>query len=253
MPIVVDVKDRVATVVIDREERRNALDSEALEAIIAAFEGFRLKDVTAVVLVGKGTKAFSAGGDLKATHAFTTREAQHHSHLWQKCTETVDEAPYATIAAIEGFCLGGGLELALTCDYRLASSAAQFGFPEITFNAVPTGGGTLRAPRAIGLNRAREMLLFGGRIDAAKALDWGLVSAIVEPGTALSAAMAMAEAYAAKTDPMAVATLKQVLIAGYGGGTRPGHAMAYLADCVMMLQPSFKDGVASVAHRGKRD
>ncbi len=253
MPIVVEVKDRVASVTIDREERRNALDSEALQAIIDAFEGFRLKDVTAVVIAGRGTKAFSAGGDLKATHAFSTREAQHHSYLWQKCTETVDEAPYATIAAIEGYCLGGGLELALTCDYRIASSAAQFGFPEITFNAVPTGGGTLRAPRAIGLNRAREMLLFGGRIDAKKALDWGLVSELVEPTAAYASAMAMAEAYAAKVDPVAVATLKQVLIAGYGGGTRPGHAMAYLADSVMMLQPSFKDGVAAVAHRPKKD
>jgi enoyl-CoA hydratase len=239
MSIVVELKDRVASVMIDREERRNALDSEALEAIIKAFEGFRLQEVTAVVVSGRGTKAFSAGGDLKATHAFSPREAQHHSYLWQKCTETVDEAPYATIAAIEGYCLGGGLELALACDYRIASTAAQFAFPEITFNAVATGGGTLRAPRAIGLARARQMLIFGGRIDAAKAHDWGLVSELVAPGSALESAKAMARAYAAKIDPIAVATLKQVLVTGYGGGTRPGRAMPYRAECVLMLQPGF--------------
>jgi enoyl-CoA hydratase len=253
MSIIVELQDRLASVVIDREHRRNALDSEALEAIMRAFERFRLEGVSVAVISGKGTKAFSAGGDLKATHAYDLREAQHHAYLWQRCTETIDEAPFATIAAIEGYCLGGGLELALTCDYRIASTAAEFGFPEITFNAVPTGGGTLRAPRAIGLNRAREMLIFGGRVDADKALAWNLVSELVEPGTAVAAAMDKARAYAARTDPAVVATLKQVLIAGYGSGTRPGQALACLADAVQQQLPSFKDGVAAVAHRARKE
>lgn len=252
MSIIVSQEGRVATVTIDREHRLNAIDSETLEALIRTFEDFRFKEVTAVVIAGKGTKAFSAGGDLKATHEYNERQAQHHCYLWQKCTETIDECPHATIAAIEGYCLGGGLELALTCDYRIASSAAQFGFPEITFNAVATAGATFRAPRALGLNRAREMLVFGGRIDASKAMAWNLISEIVEPGTTFAAATEMARAYAEKTNPMAIATLKQVLISGYGGGTRPSQAMASLADYVMMQQPSFKDDVAAVAYRSKK-
>jgi enoyl-CoA hydratase len=253
MSIVVNLQDRVASVMIDREHRRNALDNEALEGLIKAFEGFRHQEVTAVVISGKGSKAFSAGGDLKATYEYTEREAQYHSHLWQKCTETIALSPYATIAAIEGYCLGGGLELALTCDYRIASAEAQFGFPEITFNAVATGGGAIRAPRAIGLSRAREMLIFGNRIDAAKAMAWNLVSEIVEPGTAVAAAMKMAKAYAEKVNPLAVATLKQILVGGYGSSTSAGQSLAYLADGVMMQKNFFREGLASVAYKGKPD
>src|SRR5258706_2310378 len=215
MPILVDIKDNVASDVIDREQRRNALDNEALESLIAAFEGFRRQDVTAAVISGKGIKAFSAGSDLKAVAEYSERDTQHHTYLLQKCCETIDECPVATIAAIEGYCLGGGLELALACDYRLASGEAQFGFPEITFHVLATGGATVRLPRMIGFSRAREMLVFGNRIDSQKALDWGLVNEIAEPGRAVAAGMAMATAYAAKIKPFSIAMLKTILVNGY--------------------------------------
>jgi enoyl-CoA hydratase len=249
MPIQLDIADRVACVTIDREERRNALDNEALDTLIATFEGIRREDVTAVVLTGKGTKAFCAGSDLKALTAYSERDAQHHTYLFQKYTELMDEFPRATIAAIEGFCLGGGLELALTCDYRFASAESEFGFPEITFNALPTGGGTIRAPRAIGLARAREMLLFGFRIDARKAMAWNLVSELVPAGTALEAAMAMARSYAAKVDPFSVTMLKSLLMGGYGTASRVGQTMAYLADCALTQSESFKRGVAAKSRK----
>lgn len=250
MPIDHSLHQRVATVVIDREHRRNALDNEALEQLIAAFEGFRMQDVTAVVISGKGTKAFSAGSDLKAVAEYSERETQHHTYLLQKCAETIDEAPVVTIAAIEGFCLGGGLELALACDYRIASAEAQFGFPEITFHVLPTGGATVRLPRAIGLSRAREMLLFGFRIDAAKAMGWNLVSEVVAPGTAVAAATEKARDYAAKVEPFSVAMMKSILIGGYGTSARVGHAMAYLADCALSQTEAFKQGVEKTS--GKR-
>ena len=245
MSILLAVADRVACVTIDREQRRNALDNEALESLIAAFESIRREDVTAVVLTGKGTKAFCAGSDLKALADYSERDNQHHTYLFQKCTELIDEFPRATIAAIEGFCLGGGLELALTCDYRIASTASEFGFPEITFNALPTGGGTIRAPRGIGLNRAREMLLFGFRIDAQKAMAWNLISETREPGTTLEAAMAIARSYAEKVDPFSVAMLKSLVMGGYGTASRVGQTLAYLADCAMTQTESFKSGVAA--------
>jgi enoyl-CoA hydratase/carnithine racemase len=249
MSIIVSVNDRMASVIIDREHRRNSLDNEALETLIAAFESFRRQDVTVAVISGKGTKAFCAGSDIKAVAEYSERETQYHTYLLQKCAETLDECPVTTIAAIEGYCLGGGLELALACDYRIASAEAEFGFPEITFHVLATGGATVRLPRAIGLSRAREMLLFGFRIDAEKAMTWNLVSEVVEAGTALAKASEMAKDYAQKIEPFSVAMLKSLLINGYGTGSRVGHTMAYLADCALSQTDAFKHGVDAAANK----
>lgn len=251
MSILVSITDRVATVTIDREHRRNAVDNVALEELIAAFEGFRRQDVTIAILSGKGTKSFCAGSDLKAVAEYSERDTQHHTYLLQKCCETIDECPVTTIAAIEGYCIGGGLEMALACDYRLASADAQFGFPEITFHVLPTGGATVRLPRAIGLSRAREMLLFGNRIDAAKALSWGLVSEVVEPGTAAGKAMEMAKSYAETVKPISVALMKKLLIDGYGTNAHVGHSMAYIVDVALSQTAAFKDGVDATANKKK--
>lgn len=251
MPINVTITDALAAVEIDREHRRNALDNEALENLIAVVEGFRRQDVTTVVLSGKGPKAFSAGSDLKAVSEYSERDTQHHTYLLQKCCEVIDEAPVATIAAIEGFCLGGGLEIALSCDYRLASAEAQFGFPEITFHVLPTGGATVRLPRVVGFGRAREMLVFGNRIDGQKALQWNLVNEVVAPGTAVAAAMEMARAYAGKVKPFSLAVLKNILVTGYGTAAHTGHGMAYLADLALSQTEAFKGGVSGTANKPK--
>jgi len=251
MSIEVTVSNRVATVTIDREQRRNAVDNEALEQLIAAFDGFRRQDVTVAILSGKGTKAFCAGSDLKAVAEYSERDTQHHTHLLQTCCETIDECPVTTIAAIEGFCIGAGLEMALACDYRLASAESQFGFPEITFHVLPTGGATVRLPRAIGLSRAREMLLFGFRIDAEKAMAWNLVSEIVPPGTTAAKAMEMARPYAETVQPLSVALMKTLLINGYGTNSRVGHSMAYIADVALSQTEAFKKGVEATASKKK--
>ena len=249
--ILLDIADRVATIVIAREQRRNSVDNDALEQIRAAVESIRRQEVAVIVIAGQGTKAFCAGSDLKALASYSEQDARYHTHLFLSAMEEIDEFPCATIAAIEGFCLGGGLELALTCDYRIASRESKFGFPEINVGAMPTGGGTIRAPRALGLLRAREMLLFGGQIDAEKALAWGLVSEIVAPGTALEAAKAMALGYASKVDPGTVALLKRVIMGGYDTPARTGSALAYLADYALVQSDSFKQGVGGFADRGK--
>jgi enoyl-CoA hydratase len=248
--ILLEVSGRVATITLAREHRRNALDNEALERLRSTFEELRQKNVTVAVIVGQGLKAFCAGSDLKALAAYSEPEAHHHTHLFLSCMETIDEFPCATIAAIEGYCFGGGLELALACDYRIASKEAKFGFPEIKVGALPSGGGTVRAPRAIGLTRAREMLLFGFEIDAQKALDWGLISETAPAGAALETALAMARRYADKVDPATVALLKHILIGGYGSSTRTGQTLAYLADYALVQSESFKRGVRGFAGKG---
>ncbi|MCG7505381.1 enoyl-CoA hydratase/isomerase family protein [Mesorhizobium retamae] len=233
----------MAVITIDRQERRNALDNEALENLIRTFDELRLREVSVVVLTGAGEKAFSAGSDLKAVASYSKLEAAYHSHLFQKCAQTIDEFPAATIAAIEGYCLGGGLEIALACDYRISSSSSIFGFPEILLNAIPSGGGTIRAPRAMGLARARELLMFGNKIDAHQAYDRHMVSTLVEPGTAASKAIEFGGDYAAKVDPYVVGLLKRALMAGADNGVGSGQIVALLADMAATQTDAFSSGI----------
>lgn len=247
--IVLEVSGRVASITIDREARRNSVDNEALEGLIGAFEKLRRDPVSVLVLCGAGEKAFCAGSDLKALAEYSYEDAVRHTRLFLECTEALEELPCATIAAIEGFCFGGGLEIALACDARIASTESQFGFPEITVGALPTGGGTVSAPRAIGFARAREMMVFGERINADLALQWGLVGSLTEPGTVLTAARERAEGYASRVEPGSIALLKQILVGGYGAPGRTGRTMAVLADSILLQRDSFKEGVGSFAQK----
>lgn len=251
--IELEINGRVATLTIVREQRRNSLDNPALEQMLKHLDEIRRAAVSVLIVSGEGVKAFCAGSDLKALAAYSEEDARRHTQLFQDVMERVDELPCATIAAIEGFCLGGGLELALCCDYRIASSDSFFGFPEITVGALPTGGGTVRAPRAIGFTRAREMLVFGGRLAADKALSWGLISEIVSAGNTRESALAMARPYAEKVDPTSVALLKHILVGGYGTSTRAGHTLAYLADFALVQRESFKAGVSGFSAKKKTD
>ncbi|MGE0239099.1 MAG: enoyl-CoA hydratase/isomerase family protein [Parvibaculaceae bacterium] len=244
-PIILDIDGKIARIVIDREARRNALDNGALELFLDVLAKVRKSDAVCLILTGRGDRAFCAGSDLKALAAYTPREAEHHTYLFQTLTETLDELPCATIAAIEGACLGGGLEIALACDLRAAGETARFGFPEILVGALPTGGGTMRAPRAIGLTRAREMLIFGEPVDAATALDYGLISAVTAQGAALAHAEAKAHKLAERVDREAVALLKTVLMHGATAATRTGQALAFLADVALVRTSAFKSGVAN--------
>ncbi|MFB2551354.1 enoyl-CoA hydratase/isomerase family protein [Ensifer soli] len=245
------IDGRVATILIDRQERRNALDNAALEALIDATETLRRSGVVAAVVSGAGDRAFSAGSDLKALATYPPAEVAHHTYLFQKCTQALDALNVATIAAIEGFCLGGGLELALTCDYRVSSAASTFGFPEIRLNAVPSGGGTFRAVRAMGLTRAREMLLFGGRIDAETALQRNLVSEIVAPGTAHARAMELAEALAAQVAPLTIALVKGAILGGVEASASAGNALAYFADLAVSQSGDYRQGIMGFAEKTK--
>ncbi len=249
MAIVSTIEGRVATLVIDREARRNALDNAALEALIAAFDRLRLEDVSVVVLTGAGDRAFCAGSDLKALAGYGEREVAYHTHLFQACADTIDNFPAATIAAIEGFCLGGGLEMALACDYRLAARSATFGFPEVLLNAIPSGGGTIRAARAMGLMRAREMLLFGRKIDAPEAERRNLVSELVDPGTALARAQAMAQDYASKVAPLTVAMLKGAIMGGAESSARAANMLALMADHAISRSDAYAAGIGGFSER----
>lgn len=250
-PVKLELEDQVGILTINRDERRNALDNDAINVFLTLLDEVRRSPAVALVITGTGDRSFCAGSDLKALAGYSQEEMVHHTHLFQTLTEAVDELPCATIAAIEGACLGGGLEIALGCDWRVVSTQSRFGFPEITVGVLPTGGGTVRAPRAIGLARTREMMLFGAPVSAASALDIGLVSEIAEPGTVRASARERALRLAETTTRDAVMLLKAMLVTGAGTPSRVGQMMAYLGDVALSRSARFESDMARQRDKAK--
>ena len=173
--------------------------------------------VRAVVLTGAGDRAFVAGADIKYMSGLDVAEAGDWGALGHECGRLLETMPKATIAAVNGFALGGGCELALACDIRLASSRAKLGQPEINLGIIPGWGGTQRLGRVVGLGLAKELVLTGRTVDADEALRIGLVNAVHEPGRLLDAARETAALIASKS-PLAVAAAKAALNRALGGG-----------------------------------
>ena len=203
-----EMRGRVAVITIDRPEKRNALDGQVRRAFLAAVDSARRdENVRAIVLTGAGDKAFVAGADIAE---FEGRSPVDQWRVMKSPTifEAVERCPKPVIAAINGFCLGGGMELALACDIRIASTAAKFGQPEVNLGIIPGGGGTQRLPRIVGLGAALKLILSGELIGADEARRLRLVEEVVEPGHLLDRATAIADVIAAKS-PVAVAAAKE--------------------------------------------
>ncbi|WP_255198780.1 crotonase/enoyl-CoA hydratase family protein [Halorarius litoreus] len=180
MSVHYDREGPVAVVTVDRPDRRNAIDRATADALLDAWTRFEAGDATVGVLTGsEGT--FSAGADLKAM------DLQDSPEGWLGFTRERVSKP--TIAAVEGHCVAGGLEMALWCDIRVASETAEFGCFERRFGVPLVDGGTQRLPRVVGLGRALDMILTGRAVDAATAERWGLATRVVEPGDAREAAV----------------------------------------------------------------
>jgi enoyl-CoA hydratase len=177
----VDVSESIATLTIDRPDVKNALDLETVEACRRALETFAANsDVGVLIVTGAGETAFVSGADINDIRARGRDDglAAINSSLFAE----IERFARPTIAAINGYALGGGCELALACDIRIASDTAKFGQPELGLGIIPGAGATQRLPRIIGMGRAKHLILTGEIIDAKQALEIGLVSAITPPG-----------------------------------------------------------------------
>jgi enoyl-CoA hydratase len=218
-PIVKVARDgALVLVTLNRPERRNALDQAMVDALHGVLDSLQGDEtVGAMVLAGAGEKAFAAGADIAQLRDRRRREAllSINSRLFQR----VEEAAFPVIAAIRGFCLGGGCELALACDLRIAGDTAKFGQPEVSLGIVPGAGATYRLPRLVGAGKARELVFTGRIIDAAEALKIRLVNEVVPDAEVLAAAQRMA-ADIAKQDRLAVRFAK--LLFRLDGSARPG-------------------------------
>ena len=171
-----------AIVTVDRPEAMNALDLEHAEHLRDTLTGLAADEaVLVVVLTGAGEKAFIAGADIKYMQALGVLEARRWGELGHACGILLETMPKPTIAAVNGFALGGGCELALACDLRLASSNARIGQPEIDLGILPGWGGSVRLARTTTLGFAKELILIGRPVDAQEALEHGLVNAVYPP------------------------------------------------------------------------
>jgi enoyl-CoA hydratase/carnithine racemase len=199
------VADGIASLELDRPEVRNAINRELCDAISRTLDDWAARDdVRAVVVSGAGGKAFAAGADISELRERT--HVQAFLAWTQRLFQQLEDFPRPTIAAIDGYALGGGLELALACDLRVASKTAKIGMPEVTLGIYPSAGGTWRLPRLVGLGRARELIYTGRIVDAAEAASWGLFESLVE-ADARAEALRFARLIAANA-PLAVQVAK---------------------------------------------
>lgn len=210
----VDLHEHAALLTIDRTEKLNALDSDVLEELAdAVTEAFLDDDVRGIVITGAGDKAFVAGADIEMLVEQDVIEGRNNSLIGQDVMETIEDGPKPVIAAVNGYALGGGCELALACDFRIASTKAVFGLPEVGLGIIPGYGGTQRLPRLVGTGHALELILSGGKIDAQEAMRIGLVNRVVEPTALIEEALACV-ARIAKQGPVAVEFAKQAVRRG---------------------------------------
>jgi enoyl-CoA hydratase len=201
----------VATVTVDRQDALNALDLPTLTELRDRLAELRDDDsVRVVVLTGAGERAFVAGADIKYMSGLDVEGATAWGELGHECGRLLETMPKPTIAAVNGFALGGGCELALACDLRFASSRAKLGQPEVNLAIIPGWGGTQRLARVCGLGAAKDLILTGRTIDAEEALRIGLVSAVYEPEELMEKAGETARALAAKS-PVALRAAKAAL------------------------------------------
>ena len=178
--ILVEKKEKIAVVTINRPKALNALNSETLEEIKQVVTELETDDeVRVVILTGSGEKAFVAGADIAEMSSLNTVEAYEFGKRGQSVFTLIENSTKPYIAAVNGFALGGGLELALSCDFRIASDNAKFAIPEVTLGVIPGFGGTQRLPKIAGLGRAKAMLVTGAMISAEQADKWGIVNSVV--------------------------------------------------------------------------
>ncbi|HEX7615448.1 MAG TPA: enoyl-CoA hydratase-related protein [Thermoanaerobaculia bacterium] len=190
--VLTETSDRILTVTINRPDKLNALNPEVMDALAAVFESARHDEaVGGVILTGAGEKAFVAGADIRIFTTFTPAGARAFAKKGQELLDRIENLGKPVVAAVNGFALGGGCELAMACTLRIASKTAKLGQPEVNLGVMPGYAGSQRLPRLVGKGRALEILLTGDAVTADEAFRIGLVNRVVEPAELLGAARAI--------------------------------------------------------------
>lgn len=209
--LLVDFAEGIMTITINRPKALNALNTQTLEELRAAIDNAAQdREVKVIIITGSGEKAFVAGADIAQMKELTVLEGRQMTILGQEVFEEIEKVDKPVIAAVNGYALGGGCELAMACDIRIASERAKFGQPEVNLGIIPGYGGTQRLPRLIGKGRAKYYIMTGEMINAADAYAFGLADKIVSPDQLLEKAREVAKTIMSK-GPIAVMMAKRAV------------------------------------------
>lgn len=250
-PVLLERQGAIAFVVVNRPEKLNALNDAVLECLGKALDVLEHEASTKVIVfTGAGDKAFVAGADIDRLARMDTPEAVAWMTWGHRLFMRVCEFPKPTIAMVNGYALGGGFELALSCDMVVASEQAVFGFPEITLDTLPGWGGTQLAPRKMGRNRASEMVLTGRRYTAAQCREFGFINRLVAAGELRAATIELASALADK-NAFALQMAKQALRQADAVDLAAGMRYEALAYATNFSVPHAKAGLQAFLARSK--
>jgi enoyl-CoA hydratase len=249
--LLIHIDGGIATATLNRPDAMNALSASLAERLRALFEDLAgRRDVRVLVLTGAGERAFSAGADLKERRQMAPAELWAHSRQIHRVCDMLEALPQPTVCAITGYCLGGGLELALAADIRIASTSAQFGFPEMTLGAFPGAGGPVRLPRVVGPAWAKEILLTARRVGAAEAGAIGLVHYVVPQAQLAGRAQAIAR-QVLRVSPLGARAVKQIVNRGTSMSTEDATALANALRQPLEATQDYQEGLR--AHFEKRE
>lgn len=243
--------DGIALLTINRPEAMNALNQSVLENIERALFGLETEgDVRVLIVTGAGEKAFVAGADIAAMQEYDERRGHGFSTLGHRVFDKLANFPCPTIAAINGFALGGGLELALSCDLLFASEKAKLGLPEVTLGLLPGWGGTQRLALRVGPGKAKEMIFSGEHIKADKALAIGLVDRIAQPEKLLEEARTFAATVASR-GPISIKHAKKAINRGLSEGLEAGLRYEQVAFGRCFGTKDTKEGLSAFLEKRK--
>jgi enoyl-CoA hydratase len=246
-----EIDEGVAVITVNRPHALNALNSEVLVELESALDGLeRDASVKAVILIGAGDKAFVAGGDIKEIATMNSHQAHRFALLGQRVLLTMEKMAKPVIAAVNGYALGGGLELALGCDFIYASSTAKLGLPEVTLGVIPGFGGTQNLARLIGKSRANELIFSGRIITAEKASAWGIVNEVFPPEDLLARTKEVAAAIA-RAGSLGVAYAKDAIANGLNMAKEDGFRYEASLLGILYSTSDQKEGMAAFIEKRK--
>jgi enoyl-CoA hydratase len=249
--IVFQVDQGIATITFNRPKALNALNQALLAELSQALDAIAADEsVRVLILTGAGEKAFVAGADIGELATFSALQAKNFSKSGHAIIAKLQELPIAVIAAVNGFALGGGSEIALACDFIYAADTAKFGLPEITLGLIPGFGGTQRLPRLIGANRAKELIFTGKMISAAEAAQIGLANKVVPAAALMEEALKTARDIAAK-GRVSLRAVKQAINQGLNVDLVSGCNIEVDAFALALASPDAKEGTAAFLEKRK--
>jgi enoyl-CoA hydratase len=249
--LIYEKKDNIGLLTINRPEKMNAISRELTSELKQLLDEIESdEELRILVITGAGDKAFVAGADVNEIVDREAKMGRRVSKERQEIFSRIENLHVPSVAAVNGYALGGGLELALACSIRICSEKAQFGAPEVKLGIIPGDGGTQRLPRLVGLGRAMEMILTGDFIDAQEACRIGLVNRVVPPEKLMSAAMELAQKIASRP-PLAVRYAKEAVNRSQEGATGSGFALESFLHALSCTTEDKKEGVAAFLEKRK--